>query len=450
MARKLRLDTTDNFLENENMGKKIFSLIAVSVLLQALLCACDMSAIIMNKDTPFSCGVYSASDSQFADFTTPQDYLAYVMSRSNASTNNDGYGILYYSQDSFVLKEDNYYYKYVHSYQEHGNVWYTGNYFNEQNQPDIFDIALKDINDPDNRATIVMCHCRFASGYPFAPGNHPFHFNSNGRTYTLMHNGAIPNDARLFMISSVKNRYPFWFEQHQPNFPSFANSNNPAYWIDSEVLFHYLMSWIVDSGYNVTAGLYGGLKELDDFKPLTSMILNFIFSDGERLYAFRTTNLQTSHKLSYKSDPSGFCAVRTGEPTAGETQIKQGELIILSAGKTVEHHPEFLKETEFAYRHPATEQQDIDLRTAGNAVISNQHGINICFTLQEQTKVRITVYNSKGQKIRTLNDSILKAGTYNFNWDGTDKRRLKAAESIYYLEIVKGSERNIHRVYLHN
>ncbi len=60
----------------------------------------------------------------------------------------------------------------------------------------------------------------------------------------------------------------------------------------------------------------------------------------------------------------------------------------------------------------------------------------IAFTLPKSAHVRLTVFNSLGQQIRTLADKYLSAGTHTVDWDGLDSDGSRAASGIYYYRIV--------------
>ncbi|MCF7912051.1 MAG: T9SS type A sorting domain-containing protein, partial [Candidatus Cloacimonetes bacterium] len=52
--------------------------------------------------------------------------------------------------------------------------------------------------------------------------------------------------------------------------------------------------------------------------------------------------------------------------------------------------------------------------------------------------VRMEVYNVKGQKIRTLVNENMPAGTYQAIWNGTDDHNRKVASGIYFYKMISG------------
>jgi len=63
-------------------------------------------------------------------------------------------------------------------------------------------------------------------------------------------------------------------------------------------------------------------------------------------------------------------------------------------------------------------------------------------------RVRVDVYNCRGQRVRTLVDGGREPGTYREIWDGTDGRGLTVASGIYFCEIRSGTERDTRKVAL--
>jgi len=56
---------------------------------------------------------------------------------------------------------------------------------------------------------------------------------------------------------------------------------------------------------------------------------------------------------------------------------------------------------------------------------------NIKFALAKSAKVKLTIYNILGQKVKELVNSELNAGSYSTKWDGTDNLGFKVASGIY-------------------
>lgn len=431
------------------MMKKWTVLLIIFAILHITIQACDMSAVIFKRGTVLADFYTTITTPNFSDYNVPNDYLAYVISRSQSAVNNDGYGILYYAQDDYQLTEDNYWYKYVHSASEANHIYYNGNYFVSINAPDVFDVALGKMSKPDAKASIIMCHSRNASTNPFAPGNHPFRMDVNNRTYSLMHNGFMSETARTFMINEINILDTDWFAMHSPNFIDFDLALYPSCWIDSEVLFNYLMCHITACDYDVYTGMRLGLIKLANFMKLSTNVVNFVFSDGQNLYTFRSTPLSgvnSNYKLNFKYNGRGFWGIRTGAPITEETQVDCKELVVFTNDGLIERYPNFLNVISNLSYRSTNGNPGIQTRITGTVVHPDFIGINISFTLSEPSRVKLNIYNLKGQLVSRITDKYLNTGVYTLNWNGRDTKGRLSAQGIYYLEMKKGNQRSVTKV----
>ncbi|MBN1482100.1 T9SS C-terminal target domain-containing protein [candidate division KSB1 bacterium] len=66
----------------------------------------------------------------------------------------------------------------------------------------------------------------------------------------------------------------------------------------------------------------------------------------------------------------------------------------------------------------------------------------ISFSLPEPAHVKLEIYNTLGQKVRTLLDAPKDAGIHTYQWDSTDMNRMKFASGLYFyrLEVSSKSE----------
>ena len=144
---------------------------------------CDFAAVLMKTG-------YSVPDAARLNdppgpgrtWDTPDGYFYdYIIQRSSASSNPNGYGICYARNGRTGIDRGT-------------QVWNSLNQFYAAN-PGPLDFAHAAILNPTNQAWMVMAHSRFASivgGQPTAIGQqHPFYLDWNGKTYALMHNGGL-------------------------------------------------------------------------------------------------------------------------------------------------------------------------------------------------------------------------------------------------------------------
>jgi len=60
---------------------------------------------------------------------------------------------------------------------------------------------------------------------------------------------------------------------------------------------------------------------------------------------------------------------------------------------------------------------------------------SIRYTRKNAERVRLVVYNMLGQKVRTLADQEMTAGSYVAMWDGRDDRGNQLASGAYYYRL---------------
>lgn len=62
----------------------------------------------------------------------------------------------------------------------------------------------------------------------------------------------------------------------------------------------------------------------------------------------------------------------------------------------------------------------------------------IKYSLKEAQKTSLVIYNSLGQKIRTLIDAPQSAGIHNIQWDGKNDRRQQVSSGVYFFKLNAG------------
>jgi len=296
---------------------------------------CDMFTAIA-KDGNY----ISVLDSLTGDFNDPSDFFEWLKIRSRNSTpkpNDDGYGIIYYKDEGyFYLDPENLGYNNSNHgdplnqawYQIGSETYYTGGDADEKWE---FNTANETILDNNTEATIVMAHARNGVG---GAGNHPFRFNIDGddKTFTLMHNGWLTYTSSIYNYLESLN----WFDVYSSNWEDLNGGDNPM--IDSEILFHYIMKFVIENNGDIVAGIHEALtqtninginikEKLENPVSYYSSTLscytykdvaNFVLSDGENLYIFRNSPSvdnapafnDTMHALSYTIQDD-FTAVKT-------------------------------------------------------------------------------------------------------------------------------------------
>ena len=272
--------------------------------------ACDMMSLISFSEQTLSelCEIQ-------ADDNDPSDFFQFLKDRSNSYTNNDGYGIVYYKNGDQILTEEQKWFK------TGFNCWYGDG----DDEP--MDEAIGVIMEPSNTAVIVMGHDRNANlGY----GSHPLVLEWNNRSFSFMHNGSLDLEIKDAIMNYLGED---WFLQYPSNWE--GEFSDPDSFIDSELLFHFIMNRIIDFKGSVILGIYDALNDTDvlgynlkeEFSNCYSTI-NFVLSDGEKLYVFRNSPLSTVRNLCYEIFDTGFIGIKTIDTL--ENLILPNSLVVFS------------------------------------------------------------------------------------------------------------------------
>ncbi|MDD2228681.1 MAG: PKD domain-containing protein [Candidatus Cloacimonetes bacterium] len=311
------------------------------------LSACAMSALISVQEHTLADFAPSGQAMNYWEYNDPWDYFGFLMAYSTSATNNDGYGVAAYRDGDPYVSTENIWFKRVINSEDLGNTYYTGKYLDPDYQNsswdyDILDLAMNAIKTEVDSAAIVLCHARNATGVSL--GNHPFWFQHNGKTYTFIHNGNSLS-AKYYMINQINQMNPGtnWFQLNPSNY---FNNPDATQWVDSEVLFRYIMCKIIASQDNTLDGLNNALRGISKYIDNVSRgVFNFIMSDGSNLYAFRSTpqtGTSSQFKLGYRCIPDQFYAIRTKAPSAGDTELRLQEMVVFSRDQSPKHYPNFV------------------------------------------------------------------------------------------------------------
>lgn len=221
---------------------------------------CDFAAVLSKSGIT----IPSIPNGQLS-FDDPEDYFFdFVTIRSSYEdgSNDNGYGVVYGLNGSMQISstQQDLYFSTVPYFGVPDDL--TNPEFPYDQGP--MNLARADILNPSSNVVMVMSHSRNASD-DSAVGNHPFLFNWNGRTYAFMHNGVISASIRAALWNELyNNAYPTstpgrWFQLNPSNYLPFDQCGSYANFIDSELLFHWIMKNIKDHHGSVHGGMYAAL-----------------------------------------------------------------------------------------------------------------------------------------------------------------------------------------------
>jgi hypothetical protein len=72
----------------------------------------------------------------------------------------------------------------------------------------------------------------------------------------------------------------------------------------------------------------------------------------------------------------------------------------------------------------------------------------IKFNLNKPVHVELSIYNVLGQKIRTLMDKNMQAGSHSIHWNGLDNRERALPSGLYFYRIKAGNKTDSRRMIL--
>lgn len=72
----------------------------------------------------------------------------------------------------------------------------------------------------------------------------------------------------------------------------------------------------------------------------------------------------------------------------------------------------------------------------------------ISFTIQNDSKINLTILNIKGQKIKTLINEHLSKGKYSIIWSGVDENNQSVSSGVYLYKIVASNKESVKRMLL--
>lgn len=187
---------------------------------------------------------------------------------------------------------------------------------------------------------ILLAHIRWCTSGCCAHGKdiiedpHPFSHVQDGKQWIFVHNGGV-DVARMQKLIGED-----YLKSHPPTGSGIAACGSKV--VDSELYFLYLLKNIQAQGGDVTQGISAAISALVQNGEKNS--LNFILSDGTRMWAFRRSahglinraiELYMPTTLYYLSDP-GYAAVASQYPSEKQGRwvaMQDYDLLIFTAGE---------------------------------------------------------------------------------------------------------------------
>tara|TARA_B100001250_G_scaffold414630_1_gene454992 strand:- start:17658 stop:19466 length:1809 start_codon:yes stop_codon:yes gene_type:complete len=163
------------------------------------------------------------------------------------------------------------------------------------NSDTAFQIFLDQSLNQETDTKILAGHLRApTSGAVNIINPHPFLFYLNNKTYSLMHNGTLDKTILISLLTN-NNSDSTWINNNPPNTFNDENWNSDSGWVnivDSELLLLWIMQNIEMSTNSELESILNSIQELEIIHPHGDK--NFIFSDGDYIYAYRSEDDELS------------------------------------------------------------------------------------------------------------------------------------------------------------
>jgi len=291
---------------------------------------------------------------------------------------------------------------------------------------------------------VALVHKRNAStGNTTIPNPHPWVYKTPQKTYSFIHNGHIFSSQLEIMTSFYENPINDVYRDAQLDSLYTVGVNETYGQIDSAIYFAYIMMNIKAQNMNILDGLYTTLANVVNNTSPTSNHLNFIFTDGENiyaykygreiLYAFYLPNRNLALVISHNTPPvdQTYLTQFLAGQVYQRTPLVNDMLVVLSENTSpviyntfsesyasqvdITHTPLILKHN--AYPNPFNPET------------------NIFFQLSQDDYITLSVYNLKGQKVRELYKGDTLAGKHSFLWNGKDSVGNSVSSGVYFYVI---------------
>jgi len=424
------------------MSSKFLFLLGIAVCLafMADLTACEIFAVIGLDDHTL------LSDPQDTAQSTDIRNLFTYFGVLGQNTNRDGLGITFYentslhtspgriqTSDSFTVSDRR------SATLPHRTVPAPETYYPQE---DRLTVLEQDFYYQNIR--IAVAHKRNAStGSRTIPNPHPWVYRTAERSYSFIHNGTVYSSQLNHINSFYTDPANGYLRDAQIdslyNVGVVAGQNVP---VDSGVFFVYLMLQIKAQNMDVLAGLHVALSNLVGINSPQRKELNFILSDGEAIYAYRyaPVSIYTYYLpernlalLASRNDATNY--IYLPQFLEGKeyhyTSLSDDMLMVFSGNSTPVTY------TTFSAGYSSSTDNTQTIPISKHYVYPNPFNpsTTIAFHLTIPNLVNVSIYNLKGQRVKTLQENTLPEGDHYVVWNGRDELYHPVASGVYLYRI---------------
>lgn len=424
-------------------------LLLILLLLAARAEACSFMALLGREGA------------RLADHDADASFYYNFLQEHAQPPNDDGYGLLYYSKPRVEPAQ--------RFYATGAGVWYL------HHDGGVLAEALEAVRDPANGAVLALGHARNGSG---GEGSHPFTFDWGDRTWAFMHNGDLSDGSSGGLKEALLHGLMAsgWFldlpPAHWSNWRGAPQDVDS--WIDSELLFHYLLAAIQAADGDVVAGLREALNNEDyygfnvradlvaaDPRTAPASIINFVLTDGRSLFAYKNSLPgDVNHQLAYRLFERGLAGVLTDNEPASQALDPYDLLTIPAEGGPLRHDDLYVAAEKSAgpdladhtarpggSRPPRKGEEDApwqEARSIGGetarppdfALLPAQPNpcnpsTTIRLRLSEALDLHVAIFDLRGRQVATIFQGRLSPGEHALPWNGRTDSGGPAASGLY-------------------
>jgi hypothetical protein len=96
----------------------------------------------------------------------------------------------------------------------------------------------------------------------------------------------------------------------------------------------------------------------------------------------------------------------------------------------------------------STEEPQVTLKTLSSYPNPFNPSTTINFCLKHSSKVDLSIYNIKGQKVKNLIRQNLSTGNHQIQWDGLDSNNKKQSSGVYFVRLKTDDKVETHKILL--
>jgi len=368
-----------------------------------------------------------------ADHRGQASPFASFLAQQSAPPNNDGYGVAWYGPDPQLLDHQRHYATGL------GTVWYR------HNDGAVLDSAFAQVWRPGNQARLVLGHVRNGTG---GRGSHPFVQHRARRSFAFQHNGDLSNGGSTDLKEALLHgllQCGFFADDAYSGGNWWGDPADVDSWIDSELLFFYLLHHVEAADGDLEQGLREALAREDwygfnvraditradpDVNPRS--VINFALSDGETVVVYKNArDGDMAHELAWKVLGPGLAGVMTAH-AEGYTALRQHELLVLPADGSPRTVANLLEEPRDAVQ-PAS----LALLSASPNPFNPMTILRV--QVMEAGTYSLAVHNLRGERVAMLGAGDWAPGGHAFTWQGLDEAGAPAASGTYLAVLSGGS-----------